>query len=187
MLTRNVMIGDDCGEWDGDISCESTLHWQIFVGTRFCCWSCKRKVSINFCGVCFVNDSKATVKKWKISRKQSCPPLVLIFVNPFPKLIFYSPWKQFDLFREHRKGGLKWVSFSVNKRSCPKALGKISRKEHQNAIETIRGDLLVCMSNFHDIEGWVSRFWTHVEIEGHFSVNFLWKSWIYVPLSERSN
>ena len=34
-----------------------------FAGTNFSCWSCKRKVSIKFCRVFFVNYSKSIAKK----------------------------------------------------------------------------------------------------------------------------
>ena len=86
--------------------------------------------------------------------------------------------KQSDLFKGYRTGDLKLVSFSVDKRSCTKALGRISKIEHQNATEAKRFWVEAGQEGSPSVHvqpsryrGWVSRFWTHVEVGVHFSVS----------------
>ena len=60
---------------------------------------------------------------------------------------------------------------------CPKVLGKFGKKEHQNVIETRKfsgwgrsGDnrwmanVLICLSNIHNLRSWVLTFWTHMNL-----------------------
>ena len=112
----------------------------------------------------FENNLKATIKKWKISRKQSFPLLIVIFlIHSRPVLFFYIPWKQSEFFRGCRKG---------KRSSYHKALGRIYKKFHQNVIDTKNflgwggakeGDVTIWMSNIHNIGDWDFLFWSHVD------------------------
>ena len=65
-----------------------------------------------FCRVSFVNDSKATFKKRKISWKQSFL-LVLIFANPFPANVtfLYPPKKSMMLAKKSTRMQLRQKMF----------------------------------------------------------------------------
>ena len=103
-----------------------------FAGTNFSCWSCKRKVSIKFCRVFFVNHSKSIAKKWKTSRKQSFPLLPLTLVNSFQAKFYFSIPPENSLIFSWGKGKVTWnelvSQFTKVQSSCPKALGRKSTK-----------------------------------------------------------